>query len=115
MESVNVRQLKNNPSVALRKARKGPVMVMKGDQPEALLLHLDAGILSQGNGLVRPALAASLYKDGTLSLGRAAKVAGMSVSEFITHLSELGIAVIRGDAGDTEQDLDNLEKWIASS
>ena len=41
MKSVNVRQLKNNPSEALRSAREHPVIVMNRNQPEALLVHLD--------------------------------------------------------------------------
>src|SRR5260370_23148917 len=48
MKSVNVRQLKNNPSDALRMARKAPVVVMNRDQPEALLFHLDdEGLLGE--------------------------------------------------------------------
>jgi hypothetical protein len=43
MKSVNVRQLKNNPSDALRMARKAPLVIMNRDHPEALLFHLDDG------------------------------------------------------------------------
>lgn len=41
MHAVKVHELKNNPSEALREARKSPVIVMKGDQPEAVIFHLD--------------------------------------------------------------------------
>ncbi len=115
MQSVNVRQLKNNPSEALRKARNGPVLVLKGDHPEALLLHLEAGRLPEGNGGLYVALAAALYKDGALSLGRAARVAGMSVSEFISHLSQLGIPVGSAGPDDAAKDLETLDSWLASS
>lgn len=48
MKAVNVRQLKNNPSEALRMARKQPVVVMNRDQPEAVLFHLDdEGLLGE--------------------------------------------------------------------
>ena len=33
MHAVNVHQLKNNPSDALRKVKDAPVIVMEGDQP----------------------------------------------------------------------------------
>ena len=47
MHTVNVRQLKNNPSEALRKAQKEMVVVMNGDHPSAVLVHLE------DNGAVR--------------------------------------------------------------
>lgn len=56
MKSVNIRELKNNPSDALRMAREAPVVVMNRDQPEALLFHLDDdGLLGEPG--VRLALA----------------------------------------------------------
>lgn len=53
MESVNVSGLKNNPSDALRRARKEVVVVMNRDKPDAL-------------------------------------VVGMSLSQFVSHVSRLG-------------------------
>lgn len=41
VKSVNVRELKNNPSEALRQARDGLVVVMNRDKADALLVHLD--------------------------------------------------------------------------
>ena len=36
MQSTNIRALKKNPSQALRMAREtGPVLILKGDQPDA--------------------------------------------------------------------------------
>lgn len=48
MKSVNVRELKNNPSEALRMARDDMVVVMNRDEPQALLVHLaDDGMLAE--------------------------------------------------------------------
>jgi len=41
MFATNARNLKKNPSLALRQAEKEPVLVLKGDQPNALIIHLD--------------------------------------------------------------------------
>jgi len=41
MKAVSVRELKNNPSAALREAREHPVMVLTRPRPEAPLVHLD--------------------------------------------------------------------------
>ena len=40
MHTTNVRDLKKNPSLALRRAREGPVLILKGNEPDALLIHI---------------------------------------------------------------------------
>jgi len=115
MQSVNIRQLKDNPSEAVRKTHDGPVLVLKGDQPEAILMHLDASAATaEGDGLAL-ALAVALYKDGAMSLGRSARVARVSVSAMTTHLSRLGIPVAGADPIDHRPDMQTLNQWLASS
>jgi predicted HTH domain antitoxin len=114
MNCVNVRQLKNNPTEALRNAAKGPVLVLKGDRPEAVILHLEPGQTPDDPDL-RLALATALFSAGALSLGRAARVAGVGVAELVSHLSRLGISVVQGEPADAESDLETLEEWLASS
>ena len=110
MKAVNVRQLKNNPSDALRMARKEPVVVMSRDQPEAVLFHLDdEGLLAEPG--LRLALATALYKSESLSLGRAAKVAGMPLEAFMVEMGRVGIPVIRGDAKTLREDLKSIKAW----
>jgi len=112
VKTVNVRQLKNNPSDALRMARKAPVVVMNRDQPEAVLFHLDdEGLLGEPG--VRLALATALYKSGSVSLGTAAKVAGMPLESFMVEMGRAGIPVIRGNARTVREDLANLKAWRA--
>jgi predicted HTH domain antitoxin len=114
MEVVNVSGLKNNPSEALRKARKDVVVVMNRDQPDAMMVSLAGhGLLDQAG--VRAALATALFRDGHLSLARSARLAQMSAAEFSRHVSRLGIAVISLDAAETERDMDTLDEWLASS
>ncbi len=110
MEAVNVRQLKNNPSTALRKAHEGPVLVLKGDRPEALILHLDFETLEDAP-TVRVALASSLYKDGMLSLGRASRVAELSVAAFIDHLGSIGVPIGVTTPAEVDDGLDHLDAW----
>jgi predicted HTH domain antitoxin len=114
METVNVSGLKNNPSEALRKAREGLVVVMNRDRPDALMVGMNlAGVLDARG--VRPALATALFRDGHLSLARAARLADMPLGEFVAHVSRLGIAVVRLDADEAARDLDTLDAWLASS
>jgi len=110
MKAVNVRQLKNNPSEALRQARKNPVVVLNRDQPEALLVHLDDTTLLAEPG-VRRALATALYREESLSLGQAARFAGISIAEFMQHVSRLGIPVVKGAASDLAEDAGAIAEW----
>lgn len=114
MEMVSVSGLKNNPSAALRLAQKDLVVVMNRDQPDALMLGVSASGLLDAKG-VKPALATALFRDGHLSLGRAAALAGMAVGEFASHVSRLGISVIRLNDTEASADMDTLEAWLASS
>jgi antitoxin (DNA-binding transcriptional repressor) of toxin-antitoxin stability system len=114
METVNVSSLKNNPSEALRKAHGDVVVVMNRDRPDALMVGIESvGALSFAG--VNPALATALFRDGALSLPRAAALAGMPVSAFAAHLSRLGIAVVRLDAQEARRDMDTLDAWLAAS
>lgn len=112
MHTTNVRELKKNPSRALRLARDGPVLVLKGNEPDALLIHLDKSLTETEAG-VRPALAASLYSGGGVSLGKAARISGLSLGAFIEHLGSLGIEIVRQDET-TNNEADDVSAWLAS-
>jgi hypothetical protein len=76
MKTVNVSGLKNNPSEALRMAHDDLVLVMNRNQPDALMIGLKSSKIIDLPG-VRKALATALFKDGDLSLARAAKLADL--------------------------------------
>jgi predicted HTH domain antitoxin len=113
MHAVNVHQLKNNPSEALRKIKDAPVIVLKGDRPTALMLNLDETLLNQPD--VKLALATELFRCGHFSLGRAARLAELPIVDFMRHLSARGITIIQGTAEDARADVKTLNKWTASS
>lgn len=110
MKAVSVRELKNNPSAALREARERPVMVLNRHRPEALLVHLDDESLLSEPG-IRRALATALFRDQSLSLGQAATFAGVSIAEFIQHVSRLGIPVVRGTSDAVREDAEVIGAW----
>lgn len=114
MKSVNVRDLKNNPSEALRQARQGLVVVMNRDQPDALLVHLDDEKLLGMPG-VRLALATALFRDGNLPVGRAARLAGLTAVEFMQHLSRNGLPVVAANADEVRRDAETLDAWLTQS
>jgi predicted HTH domain antitoxin len=113
MEAVNVSGLKNNPSEALRLAHRDVVVVMNRDKPDALMVGIEAtGVLGEKG--VRPALATALFRDGHLSLVRASRLAEMSGPQFVSHVSRLGIPVVKLDSAEATQDMDTLDQWLAS-
>ena len=112
MHTTNVRELKKNPSLALRLAKEGPVLILKGNEPNAVLMHLD-GSLTETEAGMRPALAASLYKSGSMSLGRAAKISRLSLSEFVGHLGSLGIEIVQQDET-THNEAGDISPWLKS-
>ena len=112
MHTINVRELQKNPSLALRKAREGPVLILKGNEPDAVLMHLDKSLTETAAGM-RPALAASLYNGGGASLGKSAKISGLSLSGFIEHLASLGIEIVRQDEI-TSHEAGDVSAWLAS-
>ena len=111
MKTVNVSGLKNNPSEALRMAHDDLVLVMNRNEPDALMIGLKSSKIIDLPG-VRKALATALFKDGELSLARAAKLADIPVADFIAHVSRLGIAVINQCDEDVRQDIDTLDQWL---
>lgn len=52
------------------------------------------------------ALAEYLFREGILSLGKAAKVAGMSYVLFSEHLSRIGIPVVDYPVDELEEELE---------
>lgn len=113
MKTVNVSGLKNNPSEALRQSHEDMVLVMNRNQPDALMIGLNKTRSLDMPG-VRAALATALFKDGELSLARSAHLANMHLADFISHISRLGIPVIKQNADEVTQDMDTLEQWLAS-
>jgi len=55
-------------------------------------------------------LAIHLFKDGVLSLGKASKLAGMPLYEFMIKVSREGIDVLRYSPSELREELESLEK-----
>ena len=96
MQTVNIRQLKNNPSTALAAAREDDmVVVMNRDHPQALLIDLkQLGVPDLP--AVRVALAVSLFRSGSVSAGFAARVADKPLAEMLTRIQAKAPAPYNG-------------------
>jgi predicted HTH domain antitoxin len=111
VRSVNVRQLKSNPSVALREAKKDLVVVMNRDTPDAVLVGIEQlGIADLSH--VRRALAVALFRGGDISVATAAKVAQVPLAEMLGQLSALGIPLYGGTPAEAAQEIDTGARWL---
>ncbi|MEN9502035.1 UPF0175 family protein [Candidatus Thiothrix anitrata] len=112
MQVVNIRQLKTNPSVALREAKRELMMVTNRDKPDALLVSMEqlSGIPNLEQ--VRLVLGVAMFRDKLLSLAAAAKVAGKSLSEMLTLVSNMGIPVVDYSEEEAAAEAAFAEKWI---
>lgn len=115
MQTVNVRQLKFNPSTALREARSDMVVVMNRDKPDAVMIGFE-----QLDGLadfvhVRQAMAVSLFKDRLISVTNAAKLANEPLAAMLTRLARLGIPVADYDAPTLAAEVELGQAWLQPS
>jgi hypothetical protein len=115
MQTIDVRQLANDPGNILTATRSNDfVVVMDQNMPHAVLVGLDQ-LQFPDLDSVRLALAISLFRNGSVSTGFAARMAGKSLSEMLKLLSNMGIPV----TGDTEvtvdevlSEIDAAQAWV---
>ena len=98
MQTINVRQLKSNPSTVLRDAHSDMVVVMNHNKPDAVMIGFE-----QLDGLVdfvhiRQAIAVSLFKEHLISVSSAAKLANEPIATMLTRLARLGVPIADYDA-----------------
>jgi len=112
VQTISVRQLKSNPSTALRDARTDLVVVMNRDKPDAVMIGFEQlqGLADMTH--VRQAMAVSLFKDGLVSVAAAARLAGESTADMLTRLAQLGIAVADYDAATLADEVDTAAQWL---
>ncbi len=107
MDTFTVRDLRERTGELIRDAEQGKLsLVTKHGQPVFVAVPFDETLLKEG---VRVALAVKLFDDEVVSLGKAAKLAGMSQSEFIDHLGALKIPVVRYGKEELERELTAFE------
>lgn len=112
MESVSVRELKNNPSGALKHAREGEMVVVTNrDTPEAVLVGLEQ-LGMPDVGRLRLAIAASLFRDGVVSSGAAARMAGKSRADMLNLLARLGIP-LTPESDNIADDVKAIDAWLS--
>lgn len=107
METFTIRDLRERTGDLVRDAEAGKLsLVTKHGQPVFLAVPFDEMIVREG---LRVALAVKLFDDEVVGVGKAARLAGMSQSEFIDHLGALKIPVVRYSGDELLQEVADFE------
>lgn len=108
MQTVNTEDFVQQPQRVLANASRGEcTIVIDGDNEVLLLVPLDNGSPNPGTLLE---IAAQLYDREMISLGRAARIAGLSYSQTIDEFGRHGIATIRVTPEELERELASFER-----
>jgi prevent-host-death family protein len=92
MESFTVRDLRERTGELVRNAEQGKLAVVaKHGHPLFVAVPLDEEMLRSG---IHVALAIKLFQDGTLSLGKASKLAGLSYEAMVEQLASMGVPAV---------------------
>lgn len=112
MQTISVRQLKSNPSTALRDARSDLVVVMNRDKPDAVMIGFEqlGGLADFAH--VRQAMAVGLFKDRLISVAGAAKMADEPLATMLTRLARLGVPVADYDAPTLSTEVEVAAAWL---
>jgi len=103
MQTFSVRELRDHTADLVQAAESGKrSIVTRHGQPVVIAVPFDEELLREGVAL---ALATKLFDEEAISLGKAARLAGMSLPDFIDHLGRLHIPVARPRPGELEQEL----------
>ena len=103
MHTLTPQDLTNQPRRLLDDAQRGEASLVVDDGVAVLLaVPLGAGL---DTAEVRIELAARMFDREQISLGVAARIAGLSYSEMIDELGRREIAVIRLEPGELEREL----------
>lgn len=98
------RELRNLSGELLKGAERGELgLITKYGKPAILAIPFDDSLLQHG---VHRALALNLFKSRQLTLAQAAKIAGMSLEEFMQLLAEAGIDAVDYPAEELDRELE---------
>lgn len=92
METFSIRDLRERTGELVREAEAGRLsIVAKHGRPLFVAVPMDEHLLREG---VAAALAIRLFAEKAVSLGKAAKLAQLSLEAFIVRLGSLGIPAV---------------------
>lgn len=106
VETFTIRDLRERTGDLVRNAEEGHLsLISKHGHPLFIAVPLDEHLLESG---VAIALACRLFAEGTLSLGKATRLAGLSPQSFIERLGAMGIPTVNYEPAELDGELAQL-------
>ena len=106
MQTFNLRDLSLRADELTRDVEAGKLSVVTQDgQPIFVVVPFDETLVREG---VNVTLAIKLFDEETVSLGKAARLAGMGVVEFMDRLAALRIPIARPRSGELEKEIESF-------
>ena len=103
MESVTIREIKNNPAIMTSHlANNNPVFVTKHGRPIGVTLPLDDSMINQS---IKELLYFDLYKKEEISFGKLAEFLGVRKDKLRKMFASLDMPVIEYDASEVMEEL----------
>jgi predicted HTH domain antitoxin len=113
MQTVAIRDLKNNPSNMTKYLENNEsVFITKHSRPIGITLPLNDDTLSVG---IKNLVALEQYKNGSISLGKMAEFLEISKQEAMSLVNRLGIDWLEYDQDDIASQLDVAKKYAKKS
>ena len=107
IETFTVRELRSRTGELLSGAENGKMaLVTKHGRPAFLAIPFSEQLINHG---VNRSIALSLFQEGLLSMGQAAKIAGISQESFIELLKETDIPAVDYSPDDLEEELSSFK------
>jgi prevent-host-death family protein len=107
MQTFTIRDLRDRTGDLVRDAEAGKLsIVTKHGQPVFVAVPFDEDLVQEG---VRTALAIKLFESDVVSLRQGAKMAGMTLGEFMIECSARNVPIVRYAPGELEQELATLD------
>ena len=107
MDTFSVRDLRERTGTLIHDAEAGKLsLITKHGKPVFLAIPFSDELIELG---LRHTLAIHLYKEGVLTLAKAARLSDESLEGFIATLSKLGISVIHYNIKDVDEELKDFE------
>ena len=107
MDTFTVRDLREHTGTLIHDAEVGKLsLVTKRGRPVFLAVPFSEELLEMG---LRSAIAVSLYKEGTVTLEKAAKLANQSMEAFMDKLGKLGVPLVTYSPDELAEELKSFD------
>lgn len=103
MRSFDIHELHGRSEDIVREVGQGRLsLITRHGQPLFVCVPFTEALLQAG---VHTVLALSLFRQGDMSSGRAARLAGMTRPDFLEYASSMGVPVVDYDPAELDEEL----------